>query len=144
MIHRLIYVSDICEGYSDDLNRTVDGARSYFAEHDITGALWFDGNHFIQILEGPKQELKAALEERLLPTKTHCNIKVSEICPTEARTFKDWSMSYLCKGSHAHDVICARTGNTEFNPHNFVEDELADLLCALEKDRRNNARNAIH
>ena len=144
MIYRLLYVSDICEGYSDDLDNIREGARSYYAENDITGALWFDGSHFIQILEGPKESLKRARTERLIPAKTHCAIKITELPPSSHRTFNDWSMSYLCKGSHAADVIQARTGDRAFNPHNYVESELADLLCTLEEDKRQNAREAIN
>lgn len=144
MIHRLVYVSDICEGYSNDLNKALDGARAYYAKHDITGALWFDGFHFIFLLEGPKKNLDIACKERLLPTNNSNNTKITDLGPTRKRAFSDWTMSYLCKGSHAHEIIRAQTGDTNFNPHNYIPTELADLLFALENDRRKCAQNAIN
>lgn len=144
MIYRLIYISDICEGYSKDLNKALDGARSFYAEHNITGALWFDGLHFIQLLEGPEKELKDVVEQRLLPSKPRCNVRVSDLQPAEKRLFPDWTMSYLCKGSPAHKIACQFTGNRTFDPHNCPDEELLELLCTLESARQERARRAIN
>ncbi len=144
MIHRLIYISDICEGYSTDLNKALDGARSFYAEHSITGALWFDGLHFIQLLEGPKEELVEALQKRLFSDQPKSNAHVSDLQAAKERLFPDWTMSYLCKGTHAHEIACQFVGDKEFDPHACPDHALMELLCALEHERQERARSAIN
>lgn len=144
MIYRMIYVSDICEGYADDLHRALDGARTYYQQHQITGTLWFDGEHFMQMLEGPKEELKTAIEQRIIPPHPHCHISMADLGPCKKRLFQDWRMTYLGKGSPLYDLVCRYTGSQHFNPHDHDTTKLAQLCSRLERARKSWAKQAIN
>jgi len=72
-------------------------ARTFNAEHEITGLLTYDGEHFTQVLEGPATVLDT-LMARISADPRHGRVRVLARKPIISRDFEDWSMGYLHDG----------------------------------------------
>jgi len=69
-------------------------ARSFNAAHGLTGVLVFDGQHFLQYLEGPKQPLWDLLV-RIAQDPRHVNFTLQhQGASGSERVFRNWSMGY--------------------------------------------------
>ena len=64
MLHELIYFSKAVKGIDEaGVTDILVTARDRNAEKDITGLLVMNGDEFIQILEGEKNEIFSLLEK---------------------------------------------------------------------------------
>ena len=76
-----------------ELPRILGAARRRNAAQDITGALLFSADGFVQVLEGPMAAV-AATFERIQCDPRHADVVVLEAGPVPARDFAGWSMAY--------------------------------------------------
>ncbi|MET1114792.1 MAG: BLUF domain-containing protein [Comamonas sp.] len=76
------------------ISDVIKTARSFNASHGLTGILVFDGQHFLQYLEGPQQPLWDLLV-RIAQDPRHVNFTLQHRAPCPgARVFRTWSMGY--------------------------------------------------
>ena len=72
----------------------IKTARSFNANHGLSGVLVFDGQHFLQYLEGPQQPLWDLLVRIAQdPRHVNFNLQYKGTVPGE-RLFRSWSMGY--------------------------------------------------
>ncbi|MGE0116138.1 MAG: BLUF domain-containing protein [Steroidobacteraceae bacterium] len=71
----------------------VRNARSYNRLHDITGLLVFDGERFLQYLEGP-QSAVTRLVKRIETDPRHVEFKTIHQGLITRHRFSAWSMAY--------------------------------------------------
>ena len=92
-IHRLIYKSvATAEVVSNETLRELESqAAAANAEKEITGLLVLSGNVFVQVLEGPAEEL-TALFGRIMQDKRHQQVTLVTFQPVVERCFEDWTM----------------------------------------------------
>jgi len=77
---------------TEELQRLLDQARTYNAEAHLTGLLLYRDGRYVQVLEGPKDEVRAAYARiRRDPRHAHV-VTVSEGLGPERR-FPDWCMA---------------------------------------------------
>lgn len=94
-LHCILYHSQLAPNASlTCISDIIKTARSFNAAHGLTGILVFDGERFLQYLEGPKQPVLALLE-RIAHDPRHVNFFIQHQgeCPGE-RLFRNWSMGY--------------------------------------------------
>ncbi len=102
----------------------LDTARSRNSEEHITGVLFFDGESFIQILEGPDEKVENifALIEA---DRRHENVQSVYKGKILNRSFADWSMGYkfispLTDQLHEYDwethIVETTAGSSNTNP----------------------------
>lgn len=90
----LAYISNPAVDYDDArLSLLLDRARAFNREHDITGALLFDGTTFAQVLEAPKAQIEL-LKGKIYEDPTHHNIITLMERDLDRRTFGTWDMAY--------------------------------------------------
>lgn len=72
----------------------IKTARDFNAAHGLTGILAFDGQHFLQYLEGPQMAVQDLLV-RIAQDPRHVNFTLQHqgACRGE-RLFRNWSMGY--------------------------------------------------
>ncbi|MCD2513300.1 BLUF domain-containing protein [Comamonas endophytica] len=72
----------------------IKTARSFNSAHGLTGVLVFDGQHFLQYLEGPQMVVQDLLVS-IARDPRHMNLTLQHQgpCPGE-RLFRNWSMGY--------------------------------------------------
>ena len=68
-------------------------ARTHNAERRITGVLVCEHGQFLQLLEGPTDEVEDLLQ-RILRDRRHEAVEVLVDEPCESRWFGDWSMDF--------------------------------------------------
>lgn len=95
-LSRMLYVSRSSIGLDDDaeLQKILEVSRRKNPDLDITGILCAGGGHFIQILEGPQENL-IRLYGVILADPRHYDSVLIGIAPIEKRIFRSWSMGYL-------------------------------------------------
>ena len=79
---------------ADEVDSMLSSARINNPLEGITGVLIFNGDSFMQILEGGEAAIDG-LVERLRSDPRHSNMAVRDERTIETRTFPDWSMAYL-------------------------------------------------
>ena len=96
-LSRLMYSSRLL---SDDMEAGVQADRiarcsaARNAAHGITGVLVFVDNTFIQVLEGPRDEVEATFE-RICSDLRHSDVRLIDVADTDAPLFPEWHMACL-------------------------------------------------
>jgi len=93
-MHLLSYVSTSlvpAKLVEEELATITTTAVEQNSQHGITGVLFFQGNHFFQVIEGEERDLRA-LYQRLERDPRHSDLAKLLDEPTTQRQFSDWSM----------------------------------------------------
>lgn len=108
-LYRLVYVSMAREGLSDDdILSILNTSQSNNDERFVTGFLAHNGNGFMQILEGPTDEVEG-IYSRILDDDRHSNVQQLIGEQTRSRAFPSWSMNYhRVDGPPGSSVMIAR------------------------------------
>lgn len=94
-LSRILYASrSSAQVGADELNDILEVSRKKNRLLQITGILCAGGGHFIQILEGPQDEL-IRLYSRILDDPRHYDSVLIGVAPIQQRIFKNWSMGYI-------------------------------------------------
>ncbi|KAJ3009313.1 hypothetical protein HKX48_008033 [Thoreauomyces humboldtii] len=93
-VRQLVYTSDAAPylGPEDHLD-ILSSARSYNAVHDITGMLLHAASTFIQVLEGPSDEIEEVYL-RISRDPRHTRPVILLDALTHQRDFECWMMGY--------------------------------------------------
>jgi hypothetical protein len=100
MLTRLAYVSRALIPVHDA--QMLEIARQSLRNNGrlgITGALYFDGSQFFQVLEGSDPAL-AVVFDAIRKDPRHCDVQVVCHGPIEQRLFSDWSMKFVDGQTH--------------------------------------------
>ncbi len=90
----LLYHSEAGIAFDDKLIESIlTTARDRNAKEDITGMLFFDGETFIQILEGPEERVDRVFAS-ICQDNRHCKIGHIYRGQIFERSFADWRMGY--------------------------------------------------
>ncbi len=112
-VYKLLYCSrNAIEGSTDrhavEIRQILASARKNNAALGITGALFFNGACFAQVLEGPLDAVEA-LFEKIQQDPRHGDVTLLESGYVDHRDFPEWSMAFA--GSGAEEA----TAFAEFN-----------------------------
>jgi hypothetical protein len=93
MFYQLIYVSRVVEPLSSaDLKSLVVHARNFNSIHHITGILFYDGEHFAQVLEGAREEVES-LYARIQQDSRHRQVTIVTRTTRSRREYPHWGMA---------------------------------------------------
>lgn len=100
MIKQLVYISYTTENFNfeKDINDILDKARKKNPELDLTGMLVYRDEMFIQLLEGPVDNVNM-LYGTIGMDKRHSNVSVIVNQESEERLFPDWTMGFRDAGN---------------------------------------------
>lgn len=92
-----------------DIEGILEESRRNNAIDGVTGLLWSDGTHFLQVLEGPDETVGATMG-RILADHRHSAIVVLRDEAVDAREFGGWSMEFRGAdiAADAHDLRMRR------------------------------------
>lgn len=91
---RIIYISSATSPMSDAaLAALVAQARSFNADHGLTGMLIYAEGNFLQVLEGDEREVDD-LYERINRDSRHQHLLCLERTAIASRGFPDWNMGF--------------------------------------------------
>ena len=91
---RLIYYSDAPQISEDDLRSILAASDRNNPGMEITGLLLYGADNFVQILEGPDQNLRELMKIIELDDR-HDAVEIIMEEPMNERLFSEWNMSYM-------------------------------------------------
>jgi hypothetical protein len=110
MTYRIVYMSRAAEILTDlEVQDLADRAGETNKALGITGFLLFDGQRFMQAIEGEKAAVRT-LMDRIRQDPRHDRIAIVADGPAVRRKFGDWSMAYkrvgegCCTTGYLHKV----------------------------------------
>lgn len=94
MLYELVYSSIAAHPMTEgDVHLLLDQARSENEKLGISGLLIFDGERFLQVLEG-EQGAVDTLFDAIMRDRRHQDIKVFHSGAIDGRSFDTWFMAY--------------------------------------------------
>jgi Sensors of blue-light using FAD len=94
---RLLYISTSCDTPAtaqQNLADILEKSKKNNAELGITGILVCGGNMFLQVLEGPQEQVLRKYV-RILDDKRHADCRIVLITTAEKRAFPTWAMGII-------------------------------------------------
>ncbi|MGB3798041.1 MAG: BLUF domain-containing protein [Alteraurantiacibacter sp.] len=98
-LSRLLYTSDACIRDSDapaiiQVHEMAHASSRRNAASQLTGALLFVENQFIQVLEGDPEAIEQTFEKICCDLR-HTNVKLVDLASVSERMFPEWEMKVL-------------------------------------------------
>lgn len=69
-------------------------SRRFNTQAGITGALYYSGSHFAQVLEGPREAVLPLIAAIVADTR-HTDVTIVQEEMVSVRTFADWAIAYV-------------------------------------------------
>lgn len=92
---RVVYRSRARDGAGNrDLAGILTQSRSNNGIDGLSGLLWTDGTHYVQLLEGPPESVATTLR-RILADPRHEQFRFLSDAIVDVRAFGDWTMANL-------------------------------------------------
>ncbi len=135
-VHQLLYRSRLKSGRVDSplamLRDIVKTSVANNARQDITGYLLFDGDHFLQILEGPDQAVRETYE-RIVKDPRHRDVEIMSESTVPERAFGAWAMGGHLRGSQDGDIF-ARHGAEGRDVQSLTAEQALPLAIDLARE----------
>lgn len=130
MLSRLVYFSRPVALGDAEIDAIARACYVNNSASHVTGVLFYNGQWFIQVLEGAQSTL-TAMFATIATDPRHREVNLIEFAFVPRRLFADWSIQYL--GSSAEqEAIIRRHMPAEFDPRAITESAAAaPLLCDL-------------
>lgn len=136
MLIRLVYFSSMSDATSPlDVEEIIEAAVERNAEHEVTGALFGVGQHFVQVLEGRREDV-SSVYHLIVTDSRHYDVTLVSVEEIEARRFGRWSMVDFSEP--LKQDLEAEIQLDGFEPNNMRSHQLMALLdrcMALAGDR---------
>ncbi|MGY8904872.1 MAG: BLUF domain-containing protein [Burkholderiales bacterium] len=130
---RLIYASKACDLQPTDLIDILHRSQHNNLEFEITGALSFFNNIFMQCLEGKNSNVNATYS-RIMRDKRHTQLTLLSFEEISQRQFGIWSMGLVDTITHEHPLFQKYGKEKEFDPFKFNMEETRHFFAALQKE----------
>lgn len=102
---QLFYTSRSAPGV--DVDHILQQSRHNNAVDGITGLLWHDGSHFLQVIEGPESSV-AETYARIANDPRHSELTILSDRLIRAREFGYWSMERVTRSLQDGEAVLAR------------------------------------
>lgn len=141
-MHHIMYMSKATVAVpEEELKEMLAQWRKYNEKEDITGMLLYSGDHFVQLIEGPAENLKK-LFSRINQDNHHTNIIKLADGKITHRLFADWTMGFE---SVAEESLAGLKGyvnpvSTQFE-NSLPEQEEDSPVAILKQFAQNNIKN---
>lgn len=127
----LIYASKKSAHWNEsDVNLILTSSSRNNSQHGITGALCFNGDYFLQCLEGGRTAVNH-LYKKILNDSRHQDVLLLRYEEVSHRSFGAWSMVYVPTTKLASPTIMKYSTSTEFDPFTMSGDSALELCLEL-------------
>ncbi|MES0863681.1 BLUF domain-containing protein [Ruegeria sp. SCPT10] len=125
---RLIYYSQRNPSMSLNLGELLEVCKRNNAAMNVTGMLHFNGNYFLQVLEGGRAEV-SSIYHRISADPRHLNIILISCQDVRERIFPTWSMGHH-EGmeGETRSIFLRYFPSNSVNPEAVSPDSLLDFL----------------
>jgi Sensors of blue-light using FAD len=130
MLRRLLYSSLAIAPSKAGINSIIQAARKHNSVLAIGGVLFFDGRHFVQVLEGTDESVTSMLE-RIKADDRHTAITIVANNLVHQREWGNWSMGFI-----GPQQLLRHFPEVDFGEHlSLGASASASLIHTLEKIR---------
>ena len=127
MIYSLVYISDATKGLTEqDLQEILTASRKNNPANNITGMLLYKDGEFMQVLEGPEENV-IALYDLISDDPRHKDCTILSRKETPQRLFQDWTMGF--KNIQNGDLL-SQEGVSSFFDINYDKDDFLQSATA--------------
>ncbi|MEL7089556.1 MAG: BLUF domain-containing protein [Pseudomonadota bacterium] len=125
---RLVYYSQRNPSVSIDMDKLLKTCTRNNSAVNVTGMLHFNGNYFLQVLEGGRAEV-SSIYHRIAADNRHTNIIMISCQDVRERIFPNWSMS-LHEGleGETRDIFLRYFPSSTVNPEAVSTESLLDFM----------------
>lgn len=128
---RLVYYSQRNPSEDMDINALIATCKRNNPRLNLTGLLHYNGDHFLQVIEGGRVEV-SALYHRIARDPRHSNIILLSCTDVRERMFPTWSMGLHQGMDEQTRKVFLRYFSTDVvNPETVSVDTLLDVLQDL-------------
>lgn len=128
---RLLYLSKATNGLGvSGIEALLMSARRHNIQVGISGLLAFNGEYFLQVLEGGRSEVNR-LYQRIASDPRHEELFLLQMDEINERLFADWSMAYVPSSKLTRELLLRYGVNDEFRPLQMTNSSCIGLLKAL-------------
>ncbi|MDP3408873.1 BLUF domain-containing protein [Bosea sp. (in: a-proteobacteria)] len=142
-LHRLVYTSVYRAGRVDNalsaLRAILSTSRKNNEAANVTGYLIFDGDSFIQVLEGPLAALEATMA-RIAADERHRDVSVLGTHPAETRLFREWKMGGYRRTPQQDPIFAAHGISGQIDPSRVDFETAVSLAQALSLEEAKHTR----
>jgi EAL domain-containing protein (putative c-di-GMP-specific phosphodiesterase class I) len=132
-ITQLVYASKATQNMGfDEVSKILDVAHEQNPKHSLTGCLMHNSEFFLQIIEGPDNEIKQ-LMHNIHNDKRHNEIKLLGTKQIMQRDFNGWNMGYINNSQAIQNLLLKFTGKKIFDPYTLTYEEAKSLILGLSK-----------
>lgn len=143
LLCRLIYFSERNPAVGLDIDNVITASRRNNVTQDVTGLLYFDGEYFVQALEGRRSRVTRTYN-RIVNDQRHRNLYLVSCGDVRERLFSGWSMAMHGQMSEStREQMTAFFSLTSFDPENVTAESLTYFLQILAVDIRKNDQKRI-
>ncbi|MEO1678366.1 MAG: BLUF domain-containing protein [Pseudomonadota bacterium] len=125
---RLVYYSQRNPSTTINMDELLSVCQRNNSALNVTGILHFNGNYFLQVLEGGRAEV-SAIYHRIAADPRHVNIILMSCTDVRERIFPTWSMG-LHEGmeGQTENIFLRYFPSKTVNPEAVSVDSLLDFL----------------
>ncbi len=135
---RLIYASSKGK-YVDgvELKNILVTAQARNNNLGVTGALLFNGEYFLQVLEGNRFAV-SNLFNHITQDSRHHNVQLISMMDVEQRKWSQWDMQLISFSDKEEQIYRKHTKYHQFNPFQFSSDQAVKYLIEISELNRVN------
>lgn len=112
----------------EDIKNILEIAQEKNQEFSLSGMLLYNGNYFLQAIEGPNENIEE-LYKNILKDERHYDIEQIGLIDIEQRDFGKWAMGYYNTKTKVNEVV----GYDNFDPYQMSFEETKKLLLKFSK-----------
>lgn len=113
---RMVYYSTVATALTkSDLKQILHSSQINNKLYGVTGALLFNREKFVQVLEGRRDEV-AKLYDRICRDRRHSRPVLTSLVEITERAFGQWTMAYLGEDLFTAELCQRHCGGPEFIP----------------------------
>jgi hypothetical protein len=132
---RIIYLSKykLLPSFADYMGQLKDilaSSQRNNKPRNVTGALLFDDEYFVQALEGDEADVKVIFD-KICQDDRHFNLTVVEKANAPSRVFANWWMAGLLKAGQTAALFEPYQRDGRFDPLKMTANEVLSLMQAL-------------
>ncbi|WP_299552238.1 BLUF domain-containing protein [uncultured Tateyamaria sp.] len=128
---RLVYYSQRNPSESMDAQDLIATCERNNMRLNLTGMLHYNGDHFLQVIEGGRVEV-SALYHRIARDPRHSNIILLSCTDVRERMFPNWSMGmHQGMDERARTIYLRYFSTDDVNPETVNVESLLDVLQDL-------------
>ena len=128
---RLLYLSKATGGLgASGIESLLLSAQRHNIRAGISGMLAFNGEYFLQVLEGGRTEVNH-LYQRISTDPRHEELYLLHMEEISERLFADWSMAYVPSSKLTRELLLRYGVTDEFSPLKMSSRSCLGMLSAL-------------